>query len=284
MQIKSVAILVNVNAGKGKSNDVAIWLKKQLGLKQIETEIFSEHWPSTEALNVFTDCWIIGGDGTINYFINKYPNCTLPLALFCGGTGNDFAWKLYGETTYKEQFENVISAAPKPIDAGKVNNQLFINCLGIGFDGEIIQSMKAIRFLGGTLGYQLAVLYKVLGFKEKTIIINAGKETWKEKFLLVLIVNSSRAGAGFYIAPTAEVNDGQLNMVLCKKLPIWKRLKYLPIIKKGKHLHFPFVIHRLGEQFSIESKNILPIQMDGELFYSNHLQVEVLPNKFLFRY
>jgi len=58
----------------------------------------------------------------------------------------------------------------------------------------------------------------------------------------------------------------------------------LPIIKKGKHLHYPFVVHRLGEQFSIESKTILPIQMDGELFYSNHLKVEVLPNKFLFRY
>ena len=77
MQIKSVAILVNVNAGKGKSNDVAIWLKKQLGFKQIESEIFSEQWPSTEALDVFSDCWIIGGDGTINYFINKYKKNTI---------------------------------------------------------------------------------------------------------------------------------------------------------------------------------------------------------------
>ena len=284
MQIKSVAILGNLKAGKGKSNDVAIWLNKHLSHKQIESVIFLEQWPLAEALDTFTDCWIIGGDGTINYFINKYPNCSLPLALFCGGTGNDFAWKLYGETTYKDQFEHVLNATPRYIDAGKVNNHLFINCLGIGFDGEIIQSMKAIRFLGGALGYQLAVLYKILGFKEKTITIHSGKETWKEKFLLVLIVNSSRAGAGFYIAPTAEVNDGLLNMVLCKKLPIWKRLKYLPIIKKGKHLHYPFVVHRLGEQFSIESKSILPIQMDGELFYSNHLKVEVLPNKFQFRY
>lgn len=284
MQIKAVAILGNTNAGKGRSNDVAIWLKKQLGLKQIDSVIFSEQWPTTEQLELFTDCWIIGGDGTINYFINKYPNCTLPLALFCGGTGNDFAWKLYGDTNYKEQFEHVLNAIPKSIDVGKVNSHLFINCLGVGFDGEIIQSMKAIRFLGGVLGYHLAVLYKILGFQEKTITINSGNDIWKEKFLLVLIVNSSRAGAGFYIAPTAEVNDGLLNMVLCRKLPIWKRLLYLPIIKKGKHLHYPFVVHRLGEQFSIESKTILPIQMDGELFYSNQLKVEVLPNKFQFRY
>lgn len=284
MQIKSVAILGNLKAGKGKSNDVAVWLNKQLSYKQIESVIFLDTWPLEETLNTFTDCWIIGGDGTINYFINRYPNCSLPLALFRGGTGNDFAWKLYGETTYNAQFEHVLNSTPKYIDVGKVNNHLFINCLGVGFDGEIIQSMKAIRFLGGALGYQLAVLYKILGFKEKSITIHSGKETWEEKFLLVLIVNSSRAGAGFYIAPSAEVNDGQLNMVLCKKLPIWKRLKYLPIIKKGKHLHYPFITHRLGKQFRINSKEILPIQLDGELLFSNNLHVEILEKKFLFRY
>ena len=284
MQIKLVAILENPRAGKGKSKHFAIWLKEQLVLKGISSVIFSNQWPTPIELDSFSHCWIIGGDGTINYFINKYPDCKLPLALFSGGTGNDFAWKLYGDINLEQQLEIVLNAIPKYIDAGKVNDRLFINCLGIGFDGEIVQSMNAIRFLGGVIGYHLAVLYKILGFKEKVITIKTATETWKEKLLLVLIVNSSRAGAGFLIAPTAEINDGQLNMVLCKRLPIWKRLKYLPIIKKGNHLHFPFIIHRLGNNFSVESEKILPIQMDGELLYGNHLQIDILASKFLFSY
>ena len=73
-------------------------------------------------------------------------------------------------------------------------------------------------------------------------------------------------------------------MVLCKKIPIWKRLKYLPIIKIGKHLHYPFIIHKLGQEFTINSNDVLPIQIDGELQFTNKLQVSVLPNQFLFRY
>ena len=284
MQIKSIAILENPKAGKGKSNKIATWLKEQLDHKNIPSTIFSDQWPDNEVLATFSDCWIIGGDGTINYFINKYPACNIPLALFNGGTGNDFAWKLYGNISIDSQLALVLNASPKYIDAGKVNEYLFINCLGIGFDGEIVESMNTIRFLGGVIGYQLAVLYKILRFKESTIKIQTETESWEEKFLLALIVNSSRAGAGFYIAPTAEINDGKLNMVLCKKMPVWKRLLYLPIIKKGKHMHYPFVIHRLGTQFSIKSDKVLPIQMDGELLHSKQLNVQILANQFLFRY
>ena len=99
-----------------------------------------------------------------------------------------------------------------------------------------------------------------------------------------MVVNSSRAGGGFDIAPTAEINDGALNMVLCKKLPIWKRLWYLPIIKSRKHLTLPFVIHKLGTHFNIQCEKELPIQMDGELFFANKLEIKVLPKQFLFRY
>jgi len=204
--------------------------------------------------------------------------------LFDGGTGNDFAWKLYGDISLEERMNLIISANPKLIDAGKVNDKLYINCLGVGFDGEILESMKAIRFIGGHFGYLLAVIYKIFRFKEKSMTIRLADEEWNEKFLLVLIVNSSRAGGGFNIAPPADVNDGQLNMVLCKKIPIWKRLRYLPIIKKGNHLHYPFIVHKLGKEFTINSNEILPIQIDGELQFTNKLQVSVLPKQFLFRY
>lgn len=284
MQIQSVAILVNPIAGKGKAIKLSVWLNDELNKKKIPSTIFSSEWPTLAVLNQFSDVWVIGGDGTINYFINHYPNCKIPIALFRGGTGNDFAWKLYKGMSKEAQFAALFSASPKPVDAGKVNDTLYINCLGVGFDGEILQSMNAIRFIGGHFGYLLAVIYKIFRFKEKSMTIRLAGEEWSEKFLLVLIVNSSRAGGGFYIAPTAEVNDGQLNMVLCKKIPIWKRLMYLPIIKKGKHLHYPFIIHKLGQEFTIESNEVLPIQIDGELHFTNKLQVSVLPKQFLFRY
>ena len=144
--------------------------------------------------------------------------------------------------------------------------------------------MKAIRFIGGHYGYLLAVIYKLFGFKENTITIETATEKWEAPFLLAMVVNSSRAGGGFYIAPPAEVNDGLLNMVLCQKLPLWKRVWYLPIIKYGKHMTLPFVIARWVKKFNITSSKVLPIQMDGELFFADKLEIQVLSNQFLFRY
>lgn len=282
MQISSVAILENPKAGKGRSGQIAGWLSNELAARSINTVIFRESWPDN--FDTFSDIWLIGGDGTINYFINHYPHCHKPIALFKGGTGNDFAWKLYGDSSDAEQLEQVLNAGPKYIDAAKCNDMLFINCLGVGFDGEIIRCMNAIRLLGGHLGYLLAVILKIFTFREYTFRISTIKETWNEPFLLVMVVNSSRAGGGFSVAPDAEINDGKLDMVLCKKLPVLKRLKYLPVIKKGKHMHLPFVIHRMQEKCSIQCNREMPVQVDGELLLAKELLIEVLPAKFLFRY
>ena len=171
--IKKVAILSNPKAGNGNSLKTANWLAVSLSNLKIDHDIYPENWPAVEMLSNYSDCWSIGGDGTINYFINQYPNCKVNLALFDGGTGNDFAWKLYGDSNLSDRFKQVIHASPKSIDAGKVNNKLYINCMGVGFDGEIIKSMKAIRFLGGKLGYMLAVIIKIFNFKEKKFSIQS---------------------------------------------------------------------------------------------------------------
>ena len=282
--INKVAILANPNAGDGKAIKTAHWLADSLHKLNLANKIYKDEWPNEETLNEFTDCWIIGGDGTINYFINKYPACKKNLALFNGGTGNDFAWKLYGDSNLAERFNQVVQATPKDIDAGVVNNKLYINCMGVGFDGEIIKSMKTIRFLGGKLGYMLAVIIKILVFKEKEFLIQTEQGQYIGKYLLALVVNSARAGGGFYIAPDAKINDGYLDMVLCETLPVWKRLIYLPIIKSGKHMHLPFVKQSLGKTFTIQCKEEMPIQVDGELIYAKDIQVKVLENQFCFRY
>lgn len=281
-KITSIAILVNPLAGKGDSLKFVAWLKKELATREIPFEIFYNNWPND--FQSYSDIWIMGGDGSINYFINQFPDCKIPITLFKTGTGNDFSWKLYGDATNEEIFELVFNADPKPIDAGLCNNKLFINSFGIGFDGEILKSMNAIRFLGGHIGYMLAVVLKILSFKEKVFEIRLGEEKWVDKFLLVIINNSSRAGGGFMITPKAEINDGELDLFLCKKLSVYQRLRYLPVLKSGKHASLPFTIGRKGQSFQIETEKELPIQVDGEMLLAKSVQVKILPKQFLFRY
>lgn len=282
MQITKVAILGNPKAGKGKARKIAAYLVQQLSLRNINSELFLNDWP-THCDN-FSDVWLIGGDGTINYFINHYPNCQKPLAVFRSGTGNDFAWKLYGDLSLPDQLTQILNGHVQSVDVGQVNQQLFINCLGIGFDGELIKMIDGIRFLGGHLGYLFAVLKKIFYFKEYKFKIQQDNEIWNDPFLLVHISNSSRAGGGFHVAPKANISDGKLDMVLCRPLSILNRLRYLPVIEKGNHLQLPFVVHRIAKEMSIENEKIIDISIDGELYQAKNLLIKVIPGKFYFRY
>ena len=97
-------------------------------------KLFYDNWLTY--FDGFSDIWIIGGDGTFNYFTNHYPYCQLPTSIFKGGSGDDFAWKLYGDVTLEQQLQILLSPQPRFVDAGRFNGKLFINCLGIGFDRQ----------------------------------------------------------------------------------------------------------------------------------------------------
>lgn len=280
--IQKIALAVNPKAGNGRSLKLSAKLSLMLKAKQLMHELFTDQWPAS--FEGFTDVWIIGGDGTMNYFINHYPTINLPLALFKGGTGNDFAWKLYGDCSTEEQFEIVLQSSPQPVDAALCNNALYMNGVGIGFDGEVLQSMKAIRLVGGHIGYYLVVLKKILSFKESSFKISGNHFHADEKFLLVMINNSSRTGGGFHVSPKASVNDGLLDLVLLKPLPVLTRFFYLPKIEKGTHLELPIIQHITGTDFVIDCDKELPAQLDGELIRAKKFVISIKKKQFLFRY
>jgi len=278
----NIAILVNPNAGNHHGIQFALWMDEQLLRKQIQHQVFTDNWPTH--FTCFSDIWLIGGDGTINYFINQHPDCSLPLVLYKGGTGNDFACHLYGKSSNKQIFDLVLQADPRKVDAGKVNGKLYINCLGIGFDGEVLRSMGSIRLIGGHLGYLIAVVLTMFRFKEPFLKVVAPGFLKQGHFLLAMITNSPKAGGGFHISPGASVSDGKLDMVLSNALSVLKRFRFLPVIEKGKHYRLSFITHLQDTQFEIHAEQELAVQMDGELFYAKDLLVDVIPGKFLFRY
>jgi YegS/Rv2252/BmrU family lipid kinase len=276
-----IGIFVNPRAGKGKALQIKAVVENALQKKNIQFITYTDIWP--EHINSLTETWVIGGDGTLNYFINTYRNINIPIVIFKGGTGNDFAWKLYGNRTSEEQISLVLSAQTQPVDAAICNGKLFVNSVGIGFDGEVLRSMGAIRKLGGHIGYLWVVIKKIFSFREFSFTISTLSQNSKEKYLLVNIANAPRTGGGFLISPNAEINDGRLNMILCKPLSLLQRLRFLPVIEKGKHLNLPFIHHQSIEHTTVSCTHIIHAQLDGELISDQHFEISILPGHLLFK-
>jgi len=281
-QKETIALLANPLKRKKTSRKIIEEIVNVLSGKKILYNFYQEVWP--ENINAFKEIWLIGGDGTVNYFLNLYKNISIPIAIFKGGTGNDFATALYGDMNATEQVHYLLTAPIRKVDAGTCNHLLFINGVGFGFDGEVVRSIKSIRWIGGHLGYLIAVMKQVLFFKEIHFKIDSGQDHIDEPLLLCLVCNSTSMGGGFTISPASKIDDGVLNVILCKPLSLLKRIKYLPVIEKGQHLELDFIRHFSATKVKITSKEKIYIQLDGELYRGKEFDITVTHKRYLFKY
>jgi YegS/Rv2252/BmrU family lipid kinase len=279
----TIAILGNVKAGRHHAERIAREIIAILESRAIPYQYFGHQWPAS--LSSFHSLWVIGGDGTMNYLINHVSGHVPPMVLFKAGTGNDFAKQLYGNASVKQTVEIALAATPRPVDAGICNGQYFINIAGIGFEGEVLKHMKAIRWLGPFWGYNLAVIRVIMGFREPVYNITIDDGRIDTKMLLLLMVsNAPETGGGFRVSPLAEVNDGKLDLVTVTRLGALKRLIHLPSVRKGKHLSLPFVEHRTLRKISITADREVKAQLDGEMISGKQFEIEICPAKFQFLY
>lgn len=280
---KPIAILSNPSAGRGGSVQVVKVITRLLDAKQITYSVFHEQWP-TDYLG-FTSVWIVGGDGTLNYFINHYPVGKIPMAIFKAGTGNDFANFLYGDASPEGMIEIILNATPREIDAGICNGLFYLNTVGIGFDGKVLEQMNTVRWMGSFLGYYTAIIRNIFTFKELAYSIKYDDQAYLQgKFLLILVSNSPTTGGGFKVSPLARPDDGVLDLITCRPLTVLKRLFSLPAIREGRHLGFDFIRHTLIKELLIECASPVPAQVDGELIVANSFTCKILPGHFNFLY
>jgi diacylglycerol kinase family enzyme len=180
--------------------------------------------------------------------------------------------------------ETVLTATPKPIDAGRCNERLFINGVGIGFEGAVAESLAGKKKKPGKTSFMIAILKKIFFYCSMNYSFRSQELNAEGKHLMISVTNGRRAGGGFHIAPTAAADDGWLDVILIKAISPFLRLRWLPVIEKGKHLNLSFIHHFKTRKIIIESG--LPVQahLDGEVYKSNKLEIEILPGKFLFCY
>jgi len=280
---RNISIVCNGLAGGGRAIALSKKIAKELHNRNIRHTLFASEWPAD--FNSFTDVWIVGGDGTLNYFFNKYPGIKLPLVVFSGGTGNDVHSVLYKSHSFDEQFQIALSAAPKPVDAGRCNEKYFINGVGIGFEGAVAKSLTGKKKKkSGKAAFMGTILRKVFFYNSKKYKTVSNEYNVEGQRLLISVMNGHRAGGGFHIAPDSAIDDGLFDVVIVDKLRPFQRLRWLPVIERGKHLDLPFIEHFRTKKLIITSEVVMDTHLDGEYYSAKRLEIEMLPSKYLFRY
>jgi diacylglycerol kinase (ATP) len=273
---KNIAIVCNALAGAGKAVVLAEKITGELTNKNISYSFFKANWPND--FSNFTTIFIVGGDGTLNYFVNHYPDIKIPLVIFNGGTGNDFHWLLYGNKTFDEQLQTALTQNARPVDLGKCNEHYFINGVGIGFEGAVAKALLGKKKLSGKASFMITILKNILTYRSKNYFIKSAEQEFTGKRFVVDITNGRRAGGGFHIAPEAKADDGLFDIIIADVLSPLQRLRYLPVIEKGKHLQLFFIHHFRTKKIIIQSDSFIQYHIDGEYYEAEKLTIEILPS------
>ena len=280
--------IVNPVAGKGKGmkyiEKVRPLLDEKLDYIILETKGKGH---ATELASLYAtkeECimYAVGGDGTINEVLNGIVGTDSKLAIVPTGSGNDFIRGIYPKYKIERLLEGLIKGQASYVDIGKINEKYFLNVASVGLDAEIAKNVvkfKKIKFIGGSLAYLLSIVKTLFGYKCNLVKIKVdGEEIWADRSLLLAIANGKYYGGGIPIAPSAKVDDGELNICLVKELRLLHILPLVPKLFLARHEEAKEVRIFKARCIEITGEKHLNINIDGEIVKEKNVSIEIIPN------
>lgn len=212
---------------------------------------------------------LLGGDGTLNRFINDTQGVEiLPEVLyFPTGTGNDFATDL-GHRAFDVPFS--ISAWLKGLPQVEVKGKSyrFLNGVGFGIDGYCCQTgdeQKKKR--GKKVNYAaIAIRGLLFDFHPRKAKITVDRKMYAyEQVWLAPTMLGRHYGGGMIPTPAQDRASGKLSVMVFHGVGKLRALLAFPGIFKGTHVkHTKAVAIHTGYEITVEFDRPTPLQIDGE--------------------
>lgn len=225
---------------------------------------------------------VAGGDGTINICVNAMirNNIDLPLAIFPTGTANDFA----SYFALPKDIESMVDVAMGDkftyADVGKCNDRYFINVAAMGSLVDV--SQKTDPNLKNTLGvvaYYLKGASEVVKLRALPVKLTTDDKVIEEEMYFMLVMNGMSAGGFKKLSPTSDIQDGKLNVILFRKMPIIELVPLLFGVISGNYLENKSILTFETDNLVIESEEDISTDVDGEHGEKLPLHFSVLEKK-----
>ncbi len=210
---------------------------------------------------------IVGGDGTLNRFVNDTDGMDISQEiLYCpSGNGNDFARELGTNGN-----PVVITQYLKNLPSVEVNGKQyrFINGVGFGIDGYCCQVGDELKKTPGKKVNYAAIAVKGLlfHFQARNAKVTVDKKTYAYKKVWIAPTMHGRFyGGGMIPTPEQDRSSGELSLMLFHSSGRLRTLCVFPSIFKGGHIkHKNMVAVHVGQEITVEFDRPTPLQIDGE--------------------
>lgn len=206
----------------------------------------------------------VGGDGLARDVANGVLGTGVAMAIVPAGRGNDFARKLALPTDTAGLAAMLAAGATRTIDVIEAAGQTVLGNVYVGLDSVANEAINNNRWLPGLLVYRLAPVSAMLRWKAPTFTIEVDGTTTSARLHGVVIANSGRYGHGLDIVPSAELHDGQLDVMTIADGPRHKIVKFMSQAKTGAHVHSDDVTVTRTTQITVSADRAVPVYADGD--------------------
>ena len=214
---------------------------------------------------------VVGGDGTVHDVVNGLMDSgsDIPLAIFAGGTVNDFATFIDLPTDPYTYSQMLVSHNKIKVDLGRVGKRYFLNVLAGGMLTDIAYKVPAdSKAIFGRFAYWFegAIDFPANMKDCIPIIVKSEDETFNFDAMMFIISNSKNVGGVRKLLPYAEVSDGLLDVLLIPKLSAGEFLPLLGKVLIGDHLNFDKVRYFQTKKVRISTSagKKVRLDLDGE--------------------
>lgn len=154
-----------------------------------------------------------GGDGTVNETASALRNTNMPLGIIPMGSGNGLARHLGIPLDPRQAIDVILKGNTSDCDFGTVNSHPFFCTFGVGFDAAVSEKFAA-QHRRGRMTYIRSVLSEYIKYKPEVYTISANGKILTEEAFLIAVCNASQYGNNAYIAPSASITDGLLDITI----------------------------------------------------------------------
>ncbi|MFC4077630.1 YegS/Rv2252/BmrU family lipid kinase [Salinithrix halophila] len=285
--MKRARIIYNRTAGREAVERQLPRILERLEAYGLETSCHSTRYPGdgTEAARQavergFEVVVAAGGDGTIHEVVNGLaPGERRPrLGILPCGTSNDLARALRLPKDLLDACDVIGQGVVCPMDVGRVQNRYFVNVAGAGSLTEVTyKAPSRLKSAIGQLAYYAKGLEK-LGtlFRPFRVRLEASDRTIEEEILLLIVANSRSIGGFHKLAPSADVSDGRLDVLVIRRGGLPDLIQLVGLVLKGEHVKDDRVLYFQTQHLDVYSEEPMQLNLDGEWGGDLSGRVEVL--------
>ena len=279
-----LTFIVNPAAGNGFALKIEQQVKEEMARRNLACRFHRTEKPghatelaATAAKEMgCTGVIAIGGDGTAYEVACGLMNTGVPMGIIPAGTGNDFIKTVSIPKKPLEALDFILTHEPRPVDVGGLNDRLFLNVCGTGFDVTVLDyTLAAKKYCRGLLPYLVGLIRGIAHYKPVYVRFTVDGHTEEREVLICSIANGRYFGGGIAICPEASADDGLLDLVIAEHQPRWKLPFLVPSLLMGRIDHFSFTTHKRCKTVELYSKG-MRLNADGEVSSMDEAKFSIL--------